>query len=97
MTSTMTIDEDGNKRWRNHEGQRHRTEGPAVEKAGGTKWWYVDGQRHRTEGPAVEWADGSKWWYVNDQPLTFAEWVERVADTEQERTLLMIKYGGVTA
>jgi hypothetical protein len=93
MTSTMTQDEYGTKRWRNQEGQCHRTEGPAVEKANGTKEWYLNGQRHRTEGPAVEWADGTKVWWVDGQPLTFAEWVERVADTEQARTLLLLKYG----
>jgi len=28
---TMTVDSDGTKRWKNKEGQLHRTDGPAVE------------------------------------------------------------------
>jgi hypothetical protein len=93
----MTIDQDSNKIWRNQEGQRHRTDGPAFETAYGYKEWYVNGQRHRTDGPAIEYADGTKAWFLNGQQLTFAEWADRVADSEQARTLLMIKYGGVTA
>ena len=97
MTSTMTIDRFGDKIWRNQEGQWHRTDGPAYETANGDKAWWVDGQGHRTDGPAIERADGRKMWYLNGQELTFTEWVDRVADTEQERTLLLLKYGGVTA
>jgi hypothetical protein len=116
MSLKINIGRNGDKTWRNPQGQRHRTDGPAYERANGTKEWFFNDQCHRTEGPAVEWADGSKWWYVNgqrhrtdgpavedadgtkqwwvdDQQLTFAEWVERVADTEQERTLLLLKYG----
>jgi hypothetical protein len=97
MTSTMTIDRAGNKIWRNQEGQFHRTDGPAYERANGRKSWFLNGQLHRTDGPAVEKANSFKQWWVDDQQLTFTEWAERVANTEQERTLLMIKYGGVTA
>jgi hypothetical protein len=97
MTLTMTIDQEGTKMWRNQEGQLHRTDGPAYETANGDKAWWVDGQLHRTDGPAVEYADGRKMWWVNGQELTFAKWVEQVAATEQARTLLLIKYGGVTA
>ena len=97
MTSTMTIDQEGNKRWRNQEGQLHRTDGPAYETANGDKAWWVDGQGHRTDGPAVESPNGAKSWYLNYQELTFTVWAERVANTEQARTLLLLKYGGVTA
>jgi hypothetical protein len=120
MTSTMTIDQDGNKTWRNQEGQFHRTLGPAVEYANGDKAWYlngqlhrtdgpayegadghkvwwVNGQLHRTDGPAIEWASGTKVWWVDGQELTFARWVKQVAASEQARTLLLLKYGGVTA
>jgi hypothetical protein len=65
MTSTMTDDRDGRKRWRNPQGQFHRTLGPAVEFANGYKEWWVDGQLHRTDGPAIEGADGHKSWWVD--------------------------------
>jgi hypothetical protein len=120
MTSTMTIDQNGNKEWRNPQGQRHRIDGPAVEYADGTKvWWlndqlhrtdgpavewangrkvwYLNGQPHRTLGPAVEWANGTKQWYLNGQELTFDQWVVQVPVTEQARTLLLLKYGVITA
>jgi hypothetical protein len=93
MTSTMTINQEGTKIWRNQKGQLYRTDGPAIEYADGTKVWYLNGQWHRTDGPAVEYADGRKMWWVNGQQLTFAEWLDRAAATEQERTLLMIKFG----
>ena len=82
---------DGGKSWYLN-GQLHRTDGPAIEHVSGYKAWWVDGQRHRTDGPAIERADGTKVWWVDDQELTFDEWVDRVADTDQERTLLMIKF-----
>jgi hypothetical protein len=31
------------------DGQRHRTDGPAVIWASGTQEWWLDGQRHRAE------------------------------------------------
>jgi hypothetical protein len=93
MTSTMTIDQEGNKIWRNQEDQLHRTDGPAFERTDGYKAWWVDAQRHRTDGPAFETADGTKAWYLNGQELTFDQWAERVANTEQERTLLLLKFG----
>jgi hypothetical protein len=94
MTSTMTIDHEGNKIWRNQEDQLHRTDGPAFESTGGYKAWWVDAQRHRTDGPAIEWPnDGKMLWYVNGQQLTFDQWVVQVPVTEQERTLLLLKFG----
>jgi hypothetical protein len=97
MTSTMTIDRAGRKTWHNQQGQLHRTDGPAVERADGTKAWCLSDQLHRTDGPAYEGANGHKEWWVDGQPLTFTEWVDRVTNTEQARTLLLLKYGGVTA
>jgi hypothetical protein len=93
----MTIDQYGNKIWRNQKRQLHRTDGPAYERANGDKEWYLNGQPHRTLGPAVEWANGTKAWFVNGQLLTFDEWADKMVVTEQERTLLLLKYGGVTA
>ena len=57
----------GEKRWRNEEGQYHRTDGPAIDRGGGGyRAWYVNGQRHRADGPAIEWTD-YRAWYVNGQ------------------------------
>lgn len=65
MTSTMTIDQDGNKKWRNQQGQVHRTDGPAVEYADGYKAWFLNGELHRKDGPAVEAVSGTKIWFLN--------------------------------
>jgi deoxyuridine 5'-triphosphate nucleotidohydrolase len=55
---------NGDKYWY-LDGERHRTDGPAVEYANGYKEWYLDGKRHRAVGPAVEWANGDKEWWLN--------------------------------
>jgi hypothetical protein len=63
------IDKFGIKRWLNEEGQRHRTDGPAVECADEYKLWYLNGVLHRTDGPAIEGV-GYKAWYLNGIRLT---------------------------
>ena len=63
--STITIDENGDKFWRNKEGKLHRTDGPAVEHRNGTKEWYKMGKLHRIDGPAIEYPNGDKFWYQN--------------------------------
>ena len=81
-TPTCTVWRDGTKEWRLN-GQRHRTDGPAVEYASGTKEWWLNGQRHRTDGPAVEYASGTEWW-LNGQrhreggPAT--EWADGIKE-----------------
>ena len=57
---------DGSKWWFLN-GERHRSDGPAIEYANGSKWWFLNGERHREGGPAIEWADGSKSWYLNGE------------------------------
>ena len=56
---------NGNKVWRNKEGENHRLGGPAVEKANGDKEWWVNGDLHREDGPAIESSDGSREWWVD--------------------------------
>ena len=63
--STFTIDENGDKFWRNKEGELHRIDGPAIEYSDGTKEWYKMGKLHRIDGPAVECSDGAKFWCKN--------------------------------
>ena len=63
-TYTITVDDNGNKRWYSN-GKLHREDGPAIEWANGYKSWYINGKRHREDGPAVERADGTKCWCIN--------------------------------
>lgn len=62
MSSTMKIDEDGNRIWRNGWKNLHREDGPAVEHEDGYKAYYRDGRRHRIEGPAVQLEHCKQWW-----------------------------------
>ena len=50
---------DGTKEWWLN-GQRHRADGPAIERADGSNEWWLNGELHRADGPAYERADGSK-------------------------------------
>ena len=63
LTLTLTVDQWGNRIYRNSSGERHRHHGPAVECANGTRRWYQCDQLHRIDGPAMEYADGDKWWH----------------------------------
>ena len=69
--SQMEIDRNGNKIWRNSIGQKHREDGPAVEKYNGAMAWYVNGKLHREDGPALVNVDGhfhfgiEKKWLIN--------------------------------
>jgi hypothetical protein len=65
MCSVCRIDDIGNKRWYNENGELHRTDGPAIEYANGTKYWWVNGKLHRIDGPAIEWSDGDKEWWID--------------------------------
>ena len=56
----------GNKHWFLN-GERHREDGPAIERANGTKEWFLNGEHHREDGPAVEYANGTKAWWLNDK------------------------------
>ncbi len=54
---------DGTKEW-SLNGERHRSDGPALEWTDGNKEWWFNGERHRTDGPALECANGTKaWWF----------------------------------
>jgi hypothetical protein len=60
---TITINENGDKYWRNKDGELHRIDGPAVEYIEGSNQWYQNGILHRIDGPAIEWVNGDKFWY----------------------------------
>ena len=73
MKITKDIDDYGNIRYYNEQGQFHREDGPAVEYAYGTKAWYLNDKPHREDGPAVEWACGDKSYYLNGQQISEQE------------------------
>lgn len=50
--------------WFDHDGLRHRIDGPAVESPDGMKKWLVHGVMERTNGPAVEPVGASPRWYL---------------------------------
>ena len=57
---------DGREDWYVN-GQRHRTDGPAIVYAEGAgSAWYLNGELHRVDGPALEFATGAKSWYQKD-------------------------------
>ncbi len=76
VAATVEVDGNGDKRWRLN-GERHRTDGPAVEWADGSKFWYLNGERHRTDGSAIEWASGGKEWYLNGKKLSEKQFNEQ--------------------
>jgi hypothetical protein len=63
---------DGTKEWFLN-GERHRTDGPAIEWSNGTKEWWLNGYLHRTDGPAIEYSNGTKEWWLNGKKLTQEE------------------------
>jgi hypothetical protein len=56
----------GNKYWFLN-GERHRTDGPAIELTNGFKEWYINDKLHRVDGPAIEYTNGDKEWYLNNE------------------------------
>ena len=77
---------DGDKEWFLN-GERHREDGPAVERENGDKEWYLNGKRHREDGPAIEWASGQKMWLLNHKEATARE-VFKQANDEQRKHML---------
>jgi len=65
--SIMIMNKNGDRVWRNEEGQIHRTSGPAIECADGAREWWLNDQPHRADGPAYEKTDGTKVWFKNGQ------------------------------
>jgi hypothetical protein len=91
MLTTRT-DAFGNKYWYNHNGWRHREDGPACEYTDGSSQWWVNGELHRTDGPAVEWTTPNRTgWYINNNMLTPSEFADEVLDKE---TALLWKMSG---
>jgi len=62
LQASLTVDSDGDQKWKNSDGKLHRLDGPAVECVNGTKMWYKDGKLSRDNGPAVEYPSGTSWY-----------------------------------
>jgi len=52
------VNEYGDKRWYNENGELHRLDGPALIYRNGTQIYYQNGLLHRLDGPAIIWSDG---------------------------------------
>jgi hypothetical protein len=92
MTSILTIDAVGNKKWENSSGSLHRLDGPALEWISGGKSWWVDGEPHRLDGPAVIWDNGDmEWWVRGNGCSTMFQQAANL--TDDEMTILILKYG----
>jgi hypothetical protein len=63
------VDLLGNEYWYNDNGDRHREDGPAIERCNGDRFWYLNGKLHRENGAAIEYADGHKSWWINGQKI----------------------------
>ena len=78
---------DGSKYWHDWylNDQRHREDGPAVERSDGYKEWWLNNKLHREDGPAVECRDGNKAWYLNGQPYTESQYKTEIRKMKLER------------
>jgi hypothetical protein len=63
------MDEYGNKKWFNFQGEFHRDDGPAIEMTNGYKEWCQNGKAHREDGPAIEYRNGTRHWYINGKRI----------------------------
>jgi hypothetical protein len=83
----IVVDKWGTRRYFNSANQLHRINGPAVELHGGHKEWFQNGLPHRADGAAIESPYGYKAWYINGNPLTEAEFNQRVIYYERTRSI----------
>ena len=74
----IEVDTRGTRRYYNSANQLHRIDGPAAVRANGDNYWYQNGKLHRTDGPTVECAHGTKEWWLNGQPVSKAEFNQKV-------------------
>jgi len=79
------------------DGKPHRLDGPADEWPDGSKTWWVNGNVHRLDGPAVEHASGTtEWWVSGNQHFNFKDYQEASGLPDDQITILILKYGGIT-
>jgi len=74
----------------------HRLDGPAVEWDDGYYSWWVDGYNHRLDGPAIIDPRGFIFWYIKgDRYTNFKDFQEAGKLTEDQMTILKLKYGEI--
>ena len=59
-------------------GERHRTDGPAVITNDGYQAWFINGLPHRSDGPAIVRQNGDKEWWLNNtqiNPYSIQKWL----------------------
>ena len=83
----MKVHPNGTKEWCLN-GNRHRTDGPAIERADGRKEWWLNGNLHRTDGPAFEMANGTKEWRLNGKQVSWRDLFRQANDPEIELRIL---------
>jgi hypothetical protein len=92
MDNPETV-ENSNKFWRDSNGVLHRTDGPAIIYINGHKEWWQHGKRHRDDGPAVMYADGHQRWFQHGKWLPFAQWLEEVDISDEDKVMMKLQYG----
>lgn len=70
----------------------HRTDGPAVILPDGEKQWYLHGMLHNKQGPAIASPGHPPSWYIRNKKMTFQEWLKYTTLSNEEITLLQLKY-----
>jgi hypothetical protein len=76
----LAMDEYGNRRWYDKDGELHRDDGPASIHVSGVIMWCQHGKYHRTDGPAIIYADehGSVEWWLDDNHCSIEGWRDHV-------------------
>jgi hypothetical protein len=70
IDSTKSINQYGDKIWKNEIGEYHRLDGPAIIRKNGSQYWYINDKSHRLDGPAYIGADGTQEWWIHDVNIT---------------------------
>ena len=79
--------------WKDKKNRLHRDDGPAEIYPDGTEVWCHHGLLHRSDGPAMCFPNGVKRWFYHGQRFeTFAEWLDHVAQSPEERSWLTLKW-----
>ncbi len=87
MEITKTVDEDGDIKYHNENGELHREDGPAYEDKHGYKVWLIKGKYHREDGPAFEYTDGDVEYWLNDIEYSKEDYEVEVVKLKLKRIL----------
>lgn len=77
----------------NEHGQRHCDDGPAIVFADGSEYYMINDEFHRVDGPAkFDVATGYVGWFFHGIQHDFDMWCLLTDKTDEEKTLLKLKY-----